>query len=154
MSESQNPAQPQRGRNPKRKVKYGAPKSVQGGGAPLGPVDDPALLAQAAVIIRSERPATPPPVTRSSREHRDPDGTDEKLRDLVVHMARGLVDHPDAVDCEIVSAGDGGMLELHVHGDDVGHVIGKQGRTARSLRLTLDAAAGLADRRMTLEIAD
>ena len=157
MSEPQNPSQPQWGRSPKRKVKYGAPKAAEGGAAPVGPVDDPALLANASLIVRSERPAPPPHAAHASREHRehrDPDPTDAKLRDLVVHMARGLVDHPDAVDVEIVSAGDGGMLELHVHGDDVGHVIGKQGRTARSLRLTLDAAAGLADRRMTLEIAD
>ena len=157
MSESQSASQPQWGRNPKRKVKYGAPKSAAAGNVAVGPVDDPELLAKAAVIIRSDRPAPPPPPARAAREqreHHEPDGTDEKLRDLVVHMAKGLVDHPDAVDVEIVSAGDGGMLELHVHGDDVGHVIGKQGRTARSLRLTLDAAAGLADRRMTLEIAD
>jgi len=153
MSDSNSASQPQWGRSPKRKVKYGPPKSAQGGGAPLGPVDDPAVLANAAVIIRSERPAAPPP-PRASQAHRDPDATDEKLRDLVVHLAKGLVDHPDAVDVEIVSAGDGGMLELQVHGDDIGHVIGKQGRTARSLRLTLDAAAGRVDRRMTLEIAD
>jgi hypothetical protein len=154
MSESQSSSQPQWGRNPKRKVKYAAPKSVQAGGAPVGPVDDPALLAQAATIIRSDRPAPPPPAPRAAREHHEPDATDEKLRDLVVYLAKGLVDHPDAVDCEIVAAGDGGMLELQVHADDIGHVIGKQGRTAKSLRLTLDAAAGQADRRMSLEIAD
>jgi len=69
-------------------------------------------------------------------------------------MAKGLVDHPDQVVVEIVSAGDDGVLELHVDPDDVGHVIGKQGRTARSLRLTLGAAASRVDRRMSLEIAD
>jgi predicted RNA-binding protein YlqC (UPF0109 family) len=155
MSESQSSSQPQWGRNPKRKNKYGAPKSAEGGGAPLGPVDDPTVIATAAAtIIRSERPATPPPAPRAPRENRNPDETDEKLRDLVVHLAKGLVDHPDAVDVEIVSAGNGGMLELQVHADDIGHVIGKQGRTARSLRLTLEAAAGRVDRRMALEIAD
>jgi predicted RNA-binding protein YlqC (UPF0109 family) len=154
MSDLNRPSEPQWGRSPKRKVKYGPPKSAAAGGAPLGPVDDPAVLANAAVIIRSERPATPPPAPRASQAHREPDETDEKLRDLVVHLAKGLVDHPDAVDVEIVAAGDGGMLELQVHGDDIGHVIGKQGRTARSLRLTLDAAAGRVDRRMSLEIAD
>jgi predicted RNA-binding protein YlqC (UPF0109 family) len=117
-------------------------------------VDDPAMLAQAATIIRSDRPAPPPPAPRAPREQHEPDATDAKLRDLVVYLAKGLVDHPDAVDCEIVAAGDGGMLELQVHADDIGHVIGKQGRTAKSLRLTLDAAAGQADRRMSLEIAD
>ena len=69
-------------------------------------------------------------------------------------MAKGLVDHPDDVQVEIVHPGDGGELELRVHGDDMGHVIGKQGRTARSLRLALGAAAGRVDRRVDLEIAD
>ncbi|MCC6348640.1 MAG: KH domain-containing protein [Candidatus Eisenbacteria bacterium] len=69
-------------------------------------------------------------------------------------MAKGLVDHPGDVVVEILSAGDDGVLELHVNPDDLGHVIGKQGRTARSLRLALGAAAGRIDRRMTLEIAD
>ena len=69
-------------------------------------------------------------------------------------MAKGLVDHPDDVAVEILEPGDGGELELRTHPDDIGHVIGKQGRTARSLRLTLGAAAGRVDRRMSLEIAD
>ena len=69
-------------------------------------------------------------------------------------MAKGLVDNPDAVSVEILEAGDGGELELRVHADDMGHVIGKQGRTARSLRLALGAAAARVDRRMGLEIAD
>ena len=89
-----------------------------------------------------------------SRDPHEPDEHDEKLRELVVYMARGLVDHPDDVSVEILEAGDGGELELRTHPDDMGHVIGKQGRTARSLRLALGAAAGRIDRRMGLEIAD
>lgn len=69
-------------------------------------------------------------------------------------MARGLVDHPDAVDVEILAAGRDASFELHVHPDDLGHVIGKQGRTARSMRLTLDAAAQRIERHAELEIAD
>ena len=46
-------------------------------------------------------------------------------------MAKGLVDHPDDVVVEILTAGDDGVYELHVNPDDLGHVIGKQGRTAR-----------------------
>ncbi len=76
------------------------------------------------------------------------------LRDLVVHMAKGLVDRPEDVTVEILSAGRDGVLELQVDPDDIGHVIGKQGRTARSLRLALGAAAGRIDRRVDLEIAD
>ena len=94
------------------------------------------------------------PRERAPREHLEPDEHDFKLRDLAVHMAKGLVDHPDDVSVEIREAGDGGELELRVHPDDMGHVIGKQGRTARSLRLALGAAAGRIDRRMGLEIED
>lgn len=98
-------------------------------------------------MIGAPRPAR-------QRIQRDPDDLDFQLRDLVGFMAKGLVDHPDDVEVEILSAGDDGVLELHVNADDLGHVIGKQGRTARSLRLALGAAAGRIDRRMTLEIAD
>ena len=89
-----------------------------------------------------------------SREPHEPDEHDESLKNLVIYMAQGLVDHPDDVSVEILEAGDGGELELRTHADDMGHVIGKQGRTARSLRLVLGAAAGRIDRRMGLEIAD
>jgi predicted RNA-binding protein YlqC (UPF0109 family) len=79
---------------------------------------------------------------------------DFKLRDLAVFMARGLVDQPDDVAVEILEPGEDASLELEVHPDDLGHVIGKQGRTARSLRLVLGAAAAKLGRRANLEIAD
>ncbi len=70
-------------------------------------------------------------------------------------MARGLVDHPEDVSASFLGLSGGETsLELHVHPDDLGHVIGKQGRTARSLRLALGAAAGRAGMRANLEIAD
>ena len=56
-------------------------------------------------------------------------------------MAQGLVDHPDSVAVEVLEPGRDAVFELSVHPDDLGHVIGKQGRTARSLRLALGAAA-------------
>ena len=98
-------------------------------------------------MIGAPRPAR-------ERIHREPDDLDFQLRDLVGYMAKGLVDHPDDVEVEILSAGDDGVLELHVNQDDLGHVIGKQGRTARSLRLALGAAAAKLNRRMSLEIED
>jgi hypothetical protein len=94
------------------------------------------------------------PRAATSRAPHEPDEHDFLLRVLVVLMAKGLVDHPEDVSVEILEGGDGGELELRVHEDDMGHVIGKQGRTARSLRLTLGAAAGRIDRQMGLEIAD
>jgi len=102
----------------------------------------------------------PQPSELSSHEPRreprrtEPDEGDHKLRDLVAFMARGLVDHPDEVAVEVLEPGDDACFELQVHPDDLGHVIGKQGRTARSLRLTLGAAAQRLGRRANLEIAD
>jgi predicted RNA-binding protein YlqC (UPF0109 family) len=101
--------------------------------------------------FRPEREVRAPREPRSSRE---PDADDLRERDLVVFMARGLVDHPDDVRVEILTPGPDAHFELHVHQDDLGHVIGKQGRTARSLRLALGAAAARANRRADLEIAD
>jgi len=86
--------------------------------------------------------------------HGEPDETDLRMRDLVVHMAGNLVDHPGDVRVEILDAGPDAAFELHVHPDDLGHVIGKQGRTARSLRLVLGAAAARHNRDASLEIAD
>jgi len=87
-------------------------------------------------------------------ERHEPDAEDLRERDLVAFLARGLVDHPDDVSVEILSTGPEATYELHVHQDDLGHVIGKQGRTARSLRLALGAAAARTGRRAFLEIAD
>ena len=79
---------------------------------------------------------------------------DQRLRELVVMMARGLVDRPDDVAVEVLEPGEDAVFELHVHPDDLGHVIGKQGRTARSMRLALGAAASRVGRNADLEIAD
>lgn len=95
------------------------------------------------------------PAPRRERQvPREPDAHDQKLSELVVFMAKGLVDHPDDVAVEVIEAGDDAQLELRVHPDDVGHVIGRQGRTARALRLCLGAAASRIGRRADLEIAD
>lgn len=162
MSETNRPPDlGQWGRPLRRRVKYAAPKSAGADAAPVGPVDDSVALERAAIIVRAERPPAPAnvevigaPKSAASREPREPDAHDLQLRDLVVHMAKGLVDHPEDVSVEIEVAGDDGELELNVHPDDMGHVIGKQGRTARSLRLVLGAAAARVDRRMGLEIED
>ena len=76
------------------------------------------------------------------------------MRDLVGLMARGIVDRPDGVRVDIVEPGADALFELSVDPDDLGHVIGRQGRTARALRLALGAAAAKHDRQAGLEIAD
>ena len=101
------------------------------------------------------RPSGPSEARRNLTPVRsEPDADDLKLHELAVFMAKGLVDHPDDVRVEFLSAGADTSLELHVHPDDLGHVIGKQGRTARSLRLALGASAARIGRKANLEIAD
>jgi predicted RNA-binding protein YlqC (UPF0109 family) len=85
---------------------------------------------------------------------REPDEIDTQLRELVALMARGIVDRPDDVRVDILEPGEDALFELSVNAADLGHVIGKQGRTARALRLALGAAAAKRDRQAGLEIAD
>ncbi|HZN54653.1 MAG TPA: KH domain-containing protein [Candidatus Polarisedimenticolaceae bacterium] len=76
------------------------------------------------------------------------------MRDLVEVIAKALVDEPEAVTVTEVEDGSATVLELAVAPRDLGKVIGKQGRTARSLR-TIVAAAGMKSRRrIVLEILE
>jgi uncharacterized protein len=76
------------------------------------------------------------------------------LEELLAYLARQLVDEPDQVRVECHEREDGELLlELHVAPDDVGKVIGKQGRIARSLRTVVKASAVRAGRRVHVEIA-
>jgi predicted RNA-binding protein YlqC (UPF0109 family) len=77
------------------------------------------------------------------------------MRALVEQMAKALVDQPDQVAVNVVeNEGDNTVLELHVAPGDLGKVIGKQGRTARSMRTILGAAGMKLQRRVTLEIVE
>lgn len=76
------------------------------------------------------------------------------MEDLLVWIARGLVDEPDAVRVERVDEGDVVVLRLSVAPDDVGKVIGRQGRVVRALRTVVRSAGARGDRRLILEIAD
>ncbi len=73
---------------------------------------------------------------------------------LLEVLARRLVDEPDAVRVEREEHDDAVVLRLHVAKDDVGKVIGKQGRIARALRQLVRAAAGRERKRVVLEIVD
>jgi predicted RNA-binding protein YlqC (UPF0109 family) len=77
-----------------------------------------------------------------------------EIKNLVINMARALVDTPDAVNVEVVSETDSTILRLHVAQTDVGKIIGKQGRTARSLRTILSAASMKVHHRYSLDIID
>jgi uncharacterized protein len=62
--------------------------------------------------------------------------------DVLVYLAKALVDHPDDVEVTAVEEDDGEVvLELRVHPDDMGKVIGKRGRTAKAIRTMVKAAA-------------
>jgi predicted RNA-binding protein YlqC (UPF0109 family) len=73
---------------------------------------------------------------------------------LLEELARRLVDEPDAVRVETAEEDGVLVLRLHVAPDDVGKVIGRQGRIARALRTVVRASAGHGDRRVQLEIVD
>ena len=78
----------------------------------------------------------------------------KNMRDLVLEMARALVDIPDSVSVETLKEGDGTVLRLRVAPSDVGKVIGKQGRTARSMRTILGAASMKLKHRFALDIVE
>jgi len=73
---------------------------------------------------------------------------------LVTEIARALVDSPDSVSVEAIHEGDGTVLRLRVAASDIGKVIGKQGRTARSLRTILAAASMKVRHRFSLDIVE
>jgi predicted RNA-binding protein YlqC (UPF0109 family) len=76
------------------------------------------------------------------------------LRELVDYLARGLVDKPEEVKVDEVSEPDALVFELQVAEEDLGKVIGKQGRTAKALRTILAAASAKTRRRVILEILE
>ena len=76
------------------------------------------------------------------------------VRALVEQIAQALVDAPDQVQVTAVEDGDTTVLELRVAPTDLGKVIGKQGRTAKSIRTLLGAASMKLKKRYTLEIIE
>jgi predicted RNA-binding protein YlqC (UPF0109 family) len=76
------------------------------------------------------------------------------VAELLEWIVRRLVDEPDAVRVEREEREDAILFRLHVAPDDVGKVIGRQGRMARALRSIVRAAGARADERYVLEIAD
>jgi uncharacterized protein len=76
------------------------------------------------------------------------------MEELLAWIARGLVDDPSAVRVERLAEGDVIVLRLHVASEDVGKVIGRQGRVARALRTVVRSAGARGNSRLVLEIAD
>jgi len=76
------------------------------------------------------------------------------VAEIVEYLARRLVDEPDAVRVEQVDREDATVLQLWVAPDDVGKVIGRQGRIARALRTVVRASAARSRERVLLEIVE
>ncbi len=76
------------------------------------------------------------------------------MEELIRYVATRLVDHPEDVTVKEVAGEKTSVFELRVHKEDLGKVIGKQGRTARALRSVLNAAAAKLNKRVMLEIGE
>jgi uncharacterized protein len=76
------------------------------------------------------------------------------VKDLILYIAKALVDKPDEVTIDEFDSDQGAVLELTVAREDLGKVIGKQGRTARAMRTVLSAASTKLRKRATLEILE
>ena len=76
------------------------------------------------------------------------------MKELVEEIVRALVDHPEGVEVQALEGSQVTVLELRVHSEDLGKVIGRQGRTAKAIRTLLGAAGMKAHKRFTLEILE
>ena len=76
------------------------------------------------------------------------------MKELVVFLAKQLVSQPDAVEVRETQGETASVLELKVAKEDLGRVIGKQGRTAKAIRTILNAAASRTNRKVVLEILE
>ena len=76
------------------------------------------------------------------------------MKDLVTYIAKALVDDPDAVYVSEVEGNQTSILELKVAKEDMGKIIGKQGRNAKAMRTILSAASAKVHKRTVLEIIE
>ncbi len=76
------------------------------------------------------------------------------MKDLIKYIAQALVDNPEQVEVSEVEGNQTSVLELKVAKEDLGKVIGKQGRTARAMRTILSAASAKIKKRTVLEIIE
>ena len=74
------------------------------------------------------------------------------MQELVKSLAKALVENPDAVEVETVEEEDRTVLKLHVAQEDMGRVIGKQGRIAKAIRTIVKSAATRENKKVTVDI--
>ncbi|VEN73897.1 conserved hypothetical protein [Candidatus Desulfarcum epimagneticum] len=76
------------------------------------------------------------------------------MKDLIAYIAKALVDNPEEVVVSEIEGNQTSVIELQVAKEDLGKIIGKQGRTARSIRTILGAASAKIKKRSVLEIIE
>jgi len=76
------------------------------------------------------------------------------MKELVLYLAKALVNHPEEVEVKEIQGETAAILELRVAKDDLGRIIGKQGRTAKSIRTLLNAVASRTNRKIVLKIVE
>ena len=76
------------------------------------------------------------------------------MKELLLYMAKNLVDNPDAVSVTEISEDEGTVLELRVAPEDMGKVIGRQGRIAKEIRTIIKTVAQRDGEKVTVEIVD
>jgi hypothetical protein len=76
------------------------------------------------------------------------------MKELVLYIAKALVDHPEQVEVHEIEGEQTSVIELKVAKDDLGKIIGKQGRTARAMRTILSASSTKIKKRSVLEIIE
>lgn len=76
------------------------------------------------------------------------------MKELIEFVAKKLVSHPEDVQVRVIDSEEGQVLELRVHEEDMGRVIGKSGKTAKAIRALLSAAASKANVRANLQIIE
>ena len=76
------------------------------------------------------------------------------MKDLIKYIAQALVDHPDKVEVSEVLGEQTSVIELRVAKEDLGKVIGKQGKTAKAMRTILSASSAKVHKRTVLEIIE
>jgi uncharacterized protein len=91
---------------------------------------------------------------RTGATNVDVGGTDMSTSELIEYMAKALVDNPDDVVVREIEGEQSSVIELRVAREDLGKVIGKQGRTARAMRTILSAASTKLQKRSVLDIIE
>jgi predicted RNA-binding protein YlqC (UPF0109 family) len=90
----------------------------------------------------------------NEESNRHPIRGDEAMKDLVHKIVEALVDHPHQIEIDEVEGDLTSVIELMVNREDIGKVIGRQGRTAQAIRTILNAASAKSRKRVVLEILD